>query len=73
MVGMVFAAAGIYLAGWLVASWCFAGIRGPVPVPGRWRRDLRDGLLWPLWLALYGMFWLIGLRRQAFESELPGE
>ncbi|MCJ2188606.1 hypothetical protein [Novosphingobium beihaiensis] len=68
---LVFAA--IYLGGWLTAAWWFSGIQGPVPVPGRWRRDLRDGFFWPVWLLLFGLFWLIGLRRQAFEKELSGE
>jgi hypothetical protein len=73
MVEGLFAAVAIYGLGWAIAAWCFAGIEGPVPVPGRLRRDLRDALFWPVWLVLYGFFWLIELRRQAFEAELTGE
>lgn len=63
----------VYVAGWLFAARCFSGLDGPVPAPGRLGRDLRDGLLWPLWLVLYGFFWLIELRRQPFEEELSGD
>lgn len=72
LVGCLVAVA-VYLIGWFVAARCFAGIQGPVPVPGRWRRDVRDGLFWPAWLVLYGIFWLIGQRKQAFENELTGD
>ncbi|MCJ2180016.1 hypothetical protein [Novosphingobium album (ex Hu et al. 2023)] len=68
---LVFAA--IYLAGWFATACYFSGIQGPVPVPGRLRRDVRDGLFWPVWLLLFALIWLIGLRRQAFEKELPEE
>lgn len=73
MVEALLAFAGLYLAGWCVTVWCFSGIQGPVPVPGRLRRDIRDGVFWPVWLVLFALFWLIGLRRQAFERDLPGE
>lgn len=63
----------VYLAGGVFAAWCFNGIKGPVPVPGRLRRDIRDGLFWPVWLVLFALFWLIALRRQAFENELTGD
>ncbi|MCT2398711.1 hypothetical protein [Novosphingobium mangrovi (ex Huang et al. 2023)] len=65
-------AGGIYLTGWLVTAWCFAGIQGPVPVPGRFRRDVRDALFWPIWLVLYAVFWVVELRRQAFEEDFAG-
>ena len=70
---MFVAATAVYLVGWFVAACCFAGVQGPVPVPGRLRRDMRDGLFWPVWLMLFTLFWLIGLRRQAFEDELIGD
>lgn len=70
--GILFAVA-VYLIGGIFTAWCFAGIEGPVPAPGRLGRDVRDGLLWPVWLILFALFWLIALRRQAFESELTGD
>ncbi|SFF86822.1 hypothetical protein SAMN05518801_102321 [Novosphingobium sp. CF614] len=66
-------AIGIYLAGWALAALCFFRIQGPVPVPGRFRRDARDALLWPVWLMLFAVLWLIELRRQEFEKELTGD
>ena len=63
----------VYLGGWLAATAYFGRIQGPVPVPGRFRRDLRDGGLWPCWLVLYLLFWLLGRRRQAFERDLEEE
>lgn len=73
MPATILIAAIAYLAGSVLATWLFARTQGPVPVPGRARRDLRDGLLWPCWLVLYPMCWLLGLRRQSFERELADE
>lgn len=73
MIWGIVAMIGIYLAGWVFAARCFSLLDGPVPAPGRLGRDLRDGLLWPLWLFLYALFWLIELRPQAFEDELGGD
>lgn len=71
MLDLVLVTAALYALGWLGAFSFFAAMQGPVPVPGRWRRDAREALLWPVWLPLYAMFWLIALRPQKFDAELP--
>ena len=73
MVETILVAAGVYILGWAAASWCFSGIKGPVPVPGRLRRDIRDGVFWPVWLLLFALIWLAERRRQDFENEFTGE
>ena len=71
MADLVLFAAASYALGWLAALAFFARMQGPVPVPGRWRRDAREALLWPVWLPLYAMLWLIARLPQKFDAELP--
>lgn len=71
MLDLVVAAMGLYVLGWSAALLVFARMHGPVPVPGRWRRDAREALLWPLWLPLYAMLWAVARRPQKFDAELP--
>ena len=70
MLETVLSAAVLYAIGWSVTAKWFAGILGPVPLPGRRQRDRRDALLWPIWLLLYAFIWLMERRRQSFEREL---
>jgi hypothetical protein len=63
----------IYLAGWLLTIWRLGRAVETVPVPGRFRRDVRDAMLWPCWLLLHAMFGLLSLRRQAYAAELLQE
>lgn len=60
----------LYGIGWAMTARLFAGIEGPVPLPGRRQRDRRDALLWPIWLLLYALIWLVERREQSFEREL---